>query len=264
MQRFQPLSLLLAAGVAIHAVSASNPQLIRRVGKSARIIASDGAVADANPTSRRAHNIAAHNGEVAAGAGALLQNLGQEHVLNVVSARWTDNIVYAVFTSSIEKHHKNLVSQLKTWAAGPHDEGRFVAMGAKDYPKDWQEKGTILSSDCADTRDALACKEAWLLAEGAARDVAWLVIIGEDNWVNPKRLEAELWKRSREPRLLPVGRYTSWILWRLRLRPQPCSHQEAHGPRCREPEERVQGAQLSQRYADQLLSAQQGGEARHS
>lgn len=113
------------------------------------------------------------------------------HAVSEVSERWGSNVVYAIFTSNIPKYRVKLETQLETWAARPAAEGRYVAVGAKNYPDAWQS-GSILRSSCGDDMSSISCKEATLLAEGAARGADWLVVVGEDNYVYTRHVEAFL------------------------------------------------------------------------
>jgi len=113
------------------------------------------------------------------------------HTVSDVSARWTGKVVYAIFTSAIPRYHEKLVTQLETWAAKPAAEGRYIAVGGDTYPEEWQT-GNILKSKCGDAMGSISCKEATLLAEGAARGADWLVVVGEDNYVSTGNVEAAL------------------------------------------------------------------------
>jgi len=113
------------------------------------------------------------------------------HRVSKVSERWGSNVVYAIFTSAIPKYREELESQLETWAARPAEEGRYVAVGGENYPDAWQS-GSILRSNCSDDVTSISCKEATLLAEGAARGADWLVVVGEDNYVYTRHVEAFL------------------------------------------------------------------------
>lgn len=113
------------------------------------------------------------------------------HSVSQVSGRWGGNIVYAIFTSAIPKYREKLEAQLETWAARPAAEGRYVAVGGENYPDAWQS-GSILKSNCGDNITSISCKEATLLAEGAARGADWLVVVGEDNYVYTRHVEAFL------------------------------------------------------------------------
>eukprot|EP00929_Paragymnodinium_shiwhaense_P002698 TRINITY_DN10299_c1_g1_i3.p1 TRINITY_DN10299_c1_g1~~TRINITY_DN10299_c1_g1_i3.p1 ORF type:complete len:314 (+),score=69.59 TRINITY_DN10299_c1_g1_i3:146-1087(+) len=111
---------------------------------------------------------------------------------SAISERWGDQVVYAIFTSSVEKYHENLLAEMDTWAAQPHREGRFVAMGGASYPDAWKEEGVIMSTPCCDAVNCLACKEVHLLLAAAERKAKWVVLLGEDNWVNTEGLERAL------------------------------------------------------------------------
>jgi hypothetical protein len=118
------------------------------------------------------------------------------HAVSDVSERWTGNVVYAIFTSAIPRYHEALLSQLETWAERPAKQGRYVAVGGSDYPDEWQGKN-VLRSECVDKMPGISCKEATLLAEGAARGADWLYVIGEDNYVHTKHLEN--WLGDKDP-----------------------------------------------------------------
>jgi hypothetical protein len=110
------------------------------------------------------------------------------HTVSEVSASWTGKVVYAIFTSAIPKYHEALLTQLDTWAARPASQGRYVAVGGKNYPEEWQGSN-VLRSECRDDMDGISCKEATLLAECAARGADWLLVTGEDNYVQTSRVE---------------------------------------------------------------------------
>merc|ERR1719356_1265948 len=74
------------------------------------------------------------------------------HTVSKVSAGWTGNVVYAIFTSAIPKYHEALLAQLETWAARPAAQGRYVAVGGNNYPAEW-EGSNVLRSDCRDDMD---------------------------------------------------------------------------------------------------------------
>jgi len=118
------------------------------------------------------------------------------HTVSEVSASWTGNVVYAIFTSAIPRYHEALLSQLESWAERPAKQGRYVAVGGDNYPDDWQSKN-VLRSECRDDMAGISCKEATLLSEGAARGADWLYIIGEDNYVNTKNVEK--WLEDKDP-----------------------------------------------------------------
>lgn len=121
----------------------------------------------------------------------------QGHTVSEVSTRWTGNVVYAIFTSKGEAFHEKVIAQLDTWAAAPAAEGRYVAVGGKDYPTEWQNGSVVLRSECEDDILSISCKEATLLAEGAARGADWLVVVGEDQYVHTGHVEEAM--KSKNP-----------------------------------------------------------------
>jgi len=124
---------------------------------------------------------------VANATGALTMAV-KGHEVSAVSAGWTGKVVFGVFTSAGPRYHENMLAELDTWAASPAKEGRFVAVGGHNYPDDWQASN-ILKSECCDDMRCISCKEATLLAEGAARGADWLFVIGEDNYVHTGRID---------------------------------------------------------------------------
>jgi len=134
-------------------------------------------------------------GRHAASASAKMMAV-KGHTVSQVSARWTGNVVYAIFTSASEKYHDGLLAELGTWAEVPARQGRFVAVGGSNYPDEWQTKN-VLKSECGDSMESISCKEATLLAEGAARGADWLCVTGEDNYVHTGRVEEFL--RDKDP-----------------------------------------------------------------
>jgi len=118
------------------------------------------------------------------------------HTVSEVSASWTGNVVYAIFTSAIPRYHEALLAQLDTWAARPAAQGRYVAVGGSNYPEEWQGSN-VLRSECGDDMKSISCKEATLLAEGASRGADWIYVIGEDNYVHTDRVDRFL--SSKDP-----------------------------------------------------------------
>lgn len=136
-------------------------------------------------------------GRSSTSATSLTMNV-EGHNVSEVSERWTGKVVFAIFTSKIPKYHDKLVTQLETWASRPAAEGRYIAVGGEDYPDEWLSNGTVLKSQCRDDMAGISCKEATLLAEGAARGADWLLITGEDNFVNTRQVEAVLAEKDPE------------------------------------------------------------------
>jgi len=129
------------------------------------------------------------------GGGRLDGNASKRKTMNVkghtvsdVSSQWTGKVVYGIFTSAIPKYHNALLAQMETWAARPVAQGRYVAVGGNNYPNEWAGKN-VLRSECGDDMRSISCKEATLLAEGAARGADWLFVTGEDNYVHTDHIE---------------------------------------------------------------------------
>jgi len=59
-----------------------------------------------------------------------------------------------------------------------------------------------IAADCSDGYHGNSCKEATLIAEAAQRNATWLFIVGEDNYVDTKMVEAAL---QQMPSHVPVG-----------------------------------------------------------
>jgi hypothetical protein len=97
-----------------------------------------------------------------------------------------------VLTNSLAEYHEKLRVQLDTWAARPASEGRFVAMGGNNLPEAWQVDDVVLKSYCGDGKYQISCKEGALVEEAAARGLAWTMILGEDNYVDTRKIEAFL------------------------------------------------------------------------
>jgi len=102
------------------------------------------------------------------------------------------SVLYAVFTSGSEPYRAKLEAQMKTWAKKPIKEGRFIALGGRDYPSQFVKPGVVESVNCTDQHGGLSCKEASLIEIGAKRGVDWTFIIGEDNYVDVEKLEEAL------------------------------------------------------------------------
>lgn len=112
------------------------------------------------------------------------------------------NVTYAIFTSSLPKYRAKLESTMETWGTRPLREGRFFAVGPKNYPAQWRGRGIVLSR-CPDDPSSLACKEASIISEAVRRGAEWVVISGEDNYIDTAAFDALLAKhRSDEPKAL--------------------------------------------------------------
>lgn len=112
-------------------------------------------------------------------------------------------VMYGVFTTSVPAYRKRLEAVMNTWGARPKAKGLFYSVAGRSYPSEWQEPGIVVGAeDCEDGVYGNSCKEASLIAEAARRNASWLVITGEDNYVDTARLEAAL--RGKDP-TVPVA-----------------------------------------------------------
>eukprot|EP00419_Tripos_fusus_P000635 CAMPEP_0172687738 /NCGR_PEP_ID=MMETSP1074-20121228/21911_1 /TAXON_ID=2916 /ORGANISM="Ceratium fusus, Strain PA161109" /LENGTH=331 /DNA_ID=CAMNT_0013507253 /DNA_START=180 /DNA_END=1175 /DNA_ORIENTATION=- len=111
-------------------------------------------------------------------------------------------VMYGVHTCAQPKYRQALEAQLQTWAEKPRQQGLFFAAAGEDYPAEWQEADAIVATECRDGLSGNSCKEATLIAEAARRNVSWLVILGEDNYVDTKMMEHALRQVSIDE---PVG-----------------------------------------------------------
>jgi len=127
-------------------------------------------------------------------AGEQLMHQSEFSVMDVSSGS-IQGVMYGVFTTAVPVYRKRLEATMNTWGAKPKSEGRFYAVGGRAYPSHWQEPGVVVGAqDCEDNMLGNSCKEASLIAEAARRNVSWLVITGEDNYVDVSQIEAVLRK----------------------------------------------------------------------
>ncbi|CAK0874506.1 unnamed protein product [Prorocentrum cordatum] len=125
---------------------------------------------------------------------------------------------------------------------------------------------------------SISCKEAALLAEGAARGADWLCVTGEDNYVHTGRVEEFLRDKDRRPRRawgtfsspeegrvlsrLRAVRGVRWALRRQRLHHQPRRLAPPPGRRRPGPPRGLRQQHVAERHDDQLPAPQARGAAR--
>jgi len=103
------------------------------------------------------------------------------------------NVMYGVFTTAVPAYRKRLEAVMNTWGAGPKSKGLFYSVAGRTYPSEWQEPGVVVGAeDCDDGMRGNSCKEASLIAEAARRNASWLVLTGEDNYVDTAQVEVAL------------------------------------------------------------------------
>mmetsp|Transcript_17494 Transcript_17494/g.55071 ORF Transcript_17494/g.55071 Transcript_17494/m.55071 type:complete len:369 (+) Transcript_17494:96-1202(+) len=118
-------------------------------------------------------------------------------VLMQFSARTQDvpGVLYGVMTNGLPKYQAKLAAQLQTWAAGVSRSGRFFSVAGRGAGA-VAGAGLIVEDRCPDDASGIACKEERLVEEGYTRGAQWLVILGEDNWVDTVRMEEALRNHS--------------------------------------------------------------------
>jgi len=108
------------------------------------------------------------------------------------------HVMYGVFTTAVPAYRKRLEAVMSTWGARPKSKGLFYSVAGRTYPSEWQEPDVVVGAeDCDDGVFGNSCKEASLIAEAARRNASWLVISGEDNYVDTARVETAL--RNMDP-----------------------------------------------------------------
>eukprot|EP00929_Paragymnodinium_shiwhaense_P002757 TRINITY_DN103041_c0_g1_i1.p2 TRINITY_DN103041_c0_g1~~TRINITY_DN103041_c0_g1_i1.p2 ORF type:complete len:321 (+),score=92.61 TRINITY_DN103041_c0_g1_i1:89-1051(+) len=113
-------------------------------------------------------------------------------------------VLYGIMTNNRPEYQAKLQAQLDTWAADALASKRFVAVTGigSDLPTDMDQKGIYMST-CDDRYKGVTCKEERLMEIGFAKGADWLVILGEDNYVDTKGLENRLaFAKSDEPTVL--------------------------------------------------------------
>lgn len=114
----------------------------------------------------------------------------------------TVKVLYAVMTNNRPDYKQKIQAQLDTWAAGPSSDGRFVAVTGigNGQPLD---SPYVNVSACPDSWEGVTCKEERIMEIGYANGVDWLMVLGEDNYVDTLSLEQQLTHaKTSEPMVL--------------------------------------------------------------
>jgi len=107
--------------------------------------------------------------------------------------RQDSQVMYGLRACALPHYRAQLEAVLHTWGSDVRAQGRFLAVAGHGYPAEWQEKdGSVVAVDCPDQLHGNACKEASLIIEAARRNATWLILVGEDNYVDTAMLEATL------------------------------------------------------------------------
>lgn len=100
-------------------------------------------------------------------------------------------VMYGLVTNSLPKYRTQLEAVLHTWGTDVRAKGFFLAVAGHGYPAEWQD-GSVIAVDCPDQADGNACKEASLIIEASRRNATWLIVVGEDNYMDTAMVEAAI------------------------------------------------------------------------
>mmetsp|Transcript_38133 Transcript_38133/g.121497 ORF Transcript_38133/g.121497 Transcript_38133/m.121497 type:complete len:432 (-) Transcript_38133:63-1358(-) len=117
----------------------------------------------------------------------------------------TPFVLYGVMTSNAEKYQAKLKAQLDTWAAVPVWEGRFFAVTGQGNNTLQVADGILAPRKCWDDYGGVTCKEEEVLETGYDRGAEWLVVLGEDHYVDVPALESYLASRGTSTKPLALG-----------------------------------------------------------
>mmetsp|Transcript_38135 Transcript_38135/g.121510 ORF Transcript_38135/g.121510 Transcript_38135/m.121510 type:complete len:254 (-) Transcript_38135:560-1321(-) len=117
----------------------------------------------------------------------------------------TPFVLYGVMTSNAEKYQAKLKAQLDTWAAVPVWEGRFFAVTGQGNNTLQVADGILAPRKCWDDYGGVTCKEEEVLETGYDRGAEWLVVLGEDHYVDVPALESYLASRGNSTEPLALG-----------------------------------------------------------
>eukprot|EP00929_Paragymnodinium_shiwhaense_P063295 TRINITY_DN31630_c0_g1_i1.p1 TRINITY_DN31630_c0_g1~~TRINITY_DN31630_c0_g1_i1.p1 ORF type:complete len:483 (+),score=115.93 TRINITY_DN31630_c0_g1_i1:75-1523(+) len=122
---------------------------------------------------------------------------------HALAAKGQAGVIYGIMTCNLPAWRKNLQAQRETWAAGLVEQGRLFAVSGRrgGSQKEGLDPDTAETSDpdawlnvtgCQDGQWGFACKEQALIETGHRWGASWLVVLGEDNYVDTPRLENAL------------------------------------------------------------------------
>jgi len=100
-------------------------------------------------------------------------------------------IIYGVMSNARPVFAAKRLAQVETWARGLPEQRRFFVVSGRGTPE-VDGQGLIVDDRCRDDRSGISCKEARIVEEGYSRNADWLVILGEDVYVNTSWLEDTL------------------------------------------------------------------------
>jgi len=100
-------------------------------------------------------------------------------------------VIYGVFTSPLPKYAKQLQAVEETWAKLVPPQ-RLLVVGVNGSNPDITYKQAPLCQDGHVNNPGISCKEATLLSTGYELGADWVVVVGSDNYVFPRRFDQVL------------------------------------------------------------------------
>merc|ERR1719420_1975384 len=115
--------------------------------------------------------------------------------LNATLTKPAARVIFGVIANRKPNYMNVLKAHFDTWAPRVLSEGRYMAVvGAGNETLPQEYRSAFVETSCLDTYDGIACKEFENQQEAIRRNADWLVILGEDNYVDTKRMEEKLAK----------------------------------------------------------------------
>jgi len=130
-----------------------------------------------------------------------LQPLGRPQRVSLLSGwkPWAKNhgmkVVYGVFTSPLPRYAKQLAAVEDTWAKDVPPQ-KLLVVGVNGSTPGVTYKQAPACQDGHVSNSGISCKEATLLSTGYELGADWVVVLGSDNYVFPKHMEARLLKEN--------------------------------------------------------------------
>jgi len=148
---------------------------------------------------------------ILAAAASLAETSGgplrlRSHVAQSPSAQQSQppRVIFGVFTSPLPKYAKQLAALEATWGAEVPPQ-QLIVVGVNG-----SDPGTIYkpAPECEDgqaNNPGISCKEATILSSGYELGADWVVVVGSDNYVFPRRFQARLAQEDEhKPQILAI------------------------------------------------------------
>jgi len=128
-----------------------------------------------------------------------------------LSAKWKPwakdqkmKVIYGVFTSPQPKYARQLQAVEETWAKQVPPQ-RLLVVGVNGSNPDITYKPAPLCQEGHINNPGISCKEATLLSTGYELGADWVVVIGSDNYVFPRRFDEVLEHADKKiPQILAI------------------------------------------------------------